>query len=147
MTLLRAEVGDSSSIATRPGVGTLLLLGDNSSANLEFIMVNGDCIICLGEFASIIVTAFYVLHMLMPHLLHVTISQQQTAHTEAAFIVADDHINLKTVLPKFYEHVSCNTRGNKKTLDHVYTNMAGADTATPLPHLRQSDHLFLFLSP
>ncbi|KAF7708686.1 hypothetical protein HF521_017743, partial [Silurus meridionalis] len=67
---------------------------------------------------------------------------------EAAFIVAGDfnHSNLKAVLPKFHQHVSCHTRGNK-TLDHVYTNMPGAYVATPLPHLGQSDHLSLFLTP
>ena len=80
--------------------------------------------------------------------LHTAISQQQTAHPEAAFIVAGDfnHSSLKTVLPKFRQHVSCPTRGNK-TLDHVYTNMANAYNAIPLPHLGQSDHLSLFLYP
>ena len=32
-------------------------------------------------------------------------------------------------------------------MDHVYTNIAGAYMATPLPHLGQSDHLSLFLTP
>ncbi|KAI4903872.1 hypothetical protein NFI96_022133, partial [Prochilodus magdalenae] len=35
----------------------------------------------------------------------------------------------------------------KKTLDHVYTSVADAYRATPLPHLEQSDHLSLFLLP
>ncbi|KAM8863327.1 uncharacterized protein AB9W97_018228 [Spinachia spinachia] len=80
--------------------------------------------------------------------LHAAISKQQTLHPEAAFIVAGDfnHSNLKTVLPKFHQHVSCPTRGDK-TLDHVYTNMADAYKADPLPHLGQSDHLSLFLLP
>lgn len=64
--------------------------------------------------------------------LHAAINKQQTTHPEAAFIVAGDfnHSNLKTVLPKFYQHVSCHTRGDK-TLDHVYTNIVEAYTATP----------------
>ncbi|KAK2868546.1 hypothetical protein Q7C36_000417 [Tachysurus vachellii] len=80
--------------------------------------------------------------------LYVAISKQQTVHPEAAFIVAGDfnHSNLKAVLPKFHQHVSCHTRGNK-TLDHVYTNMAGAYVVTPLHHLVQLDHLSLFLTP
>ena len=80
--------------------------------------------------------------------LHAAISKRQTSHPEAAFIVAGDfnHSSLKTVLPKFHQHVSCSTRG-VKTLDHVYTNMAGAYKAVPLPHLGQSDHLSLFLLP
>ncbi len=64
------------------------------------------------------------------------------------FIVVGDfnHSNLKTVLPKFHQHLSCHTRGDK-TLDHVYTNIAGAYIATSLAHLGQSDHLSLFLTP
>ncbi|KAF7711966.1 hypothetical protein HF521_000977 [Silurus meridionalis] len=34
-----------------------------------------------------------------------------------------------------------------KTLDQVYTNIPGAYTAIPLPHLGQSDHLSLFMLP
>ncbi|KAI4876772.1 hypothetical protein NFI96_015363, partial [Prochilodus magdalenae] len=41
---------------------------------------------------------------------------------------------------------SCTTRGHR-TLDKVYTNVANAYKATPLPHLGQSDHLSLFLLP
>ena len=32
-------------------------------------------------------------------------------------------------------------------MDHVYTNMADAYKAAPLPYLAQSDHLSLFLPP
>jgi len=80
--------------------------------------------------------------------LHAAISKLQTQHPEAAFIVAShfNHSNLKSVLPKCYQHVSCPTRGDK-TLDHVYTNVAEAYKAIPLPHLGQSDHLSLFLLP
>lgn len=104
------------------------------------------------EFTSTIVTAAYIppdanAKLAMKEL-HAAISKQQTSHPEAAFIVAGDfnHSNLKTVLPKFQQHVSCPTRG-AKTLDHVYTNMADAYKAVPLPHLGQSDHLSLFLIP
>ena len=53
---------------------------------------------------------------------------------------------LKTVLPKFHQHVKCATRG-ENTLDHVYSNIKHAYRATPLPHLGQSDHLSLLLFP
>lgn len=51
---------------------------------------------------------------------------------EAAFIVAGEfnQSNLKTVLPKFHQHVSCPTWGDKS-----YSNMADAYKAIPLPHL------------
>ncbi|KAK0154408.1 hypothetical protein N1851_003517 [Merluccius polli] len=76
------------------------------------------------------------------------IGKQQTSHPEAAFIVAGDfnHSNLKTVLPKFHQYVSCTTRGDKY-LDHVYSNMTNAYKAIPLPHLGQSDHLSWFSLP
>ncbi|XP_027858773.1 uncharacterized protein LOC114135555 [Xiphophorus couchianus] len=80
--------------------------------------------------------------------LYAAISKHQTKYPEAPFIVAGDfnHSNLKTVLPRFHQHVSCHTRGDK-TLDHVYSNLAGAYNLTPLPNIGQSDHLSLFLTP
>ena len=45
--------------------------------------------------------------------LHNAISKQQTLTPEAAFIVAGDfnYTNLKSLLPKLRQHVSCPTRG------------------------------------
>ena len=104
------------------------------------------------ELTSIILTAVYIppdanAKLAMKEL-YAAISKYQTKHPEAAFIVAGDfnHANLKTVLPRFHQHVSCHTRGDK-TLDHVYSNLAEAYKATPLPHIGQSDHLSLFLTP
>ncbi|MGL5101055.1 MAG: endonuclease/exonuclease/phosphatase family protein, partial [Plesiomonas sp.] len=128
-----------------------VIVGRHCSANLEFLMVKCRPFYLPREFTSTIIKAAYIppdadANLAMKEL-HVAISKQQTAHPEAAFIVAGDfnHSNLKTVLPKFHQHVSCHTRGNK-TLDHV-TNMAEAYAATPLPYLGQSDHLSLFLTP
>ena len=71
------------------------------------------------EFTSTIVTAAYIppdanAAFAMKEL-HNAISKQQTLTPEAAFIVAGDfnHSNLKSVLPKFRQHVSCPTRGDK----------------------------------
>ncbi|KAI4894227.1 hypothetical protein NFI96_006080 [Prochilodus magdalenae] len=76
------------------------------------------------------------------------ISKPQTDQPNGAFIVAGDfnHSDLRSGLPKFFQNVSCITRGHR-TLDKVYTNVANAYKATPLPHLGQSDHLSLFLLP
>ena len=73
--------------------------------------------------------------------LHDNISQLQTAHPEALYIVAGDFNKacLKSVLPKLYQHVDCATRGDS-TLDLVYTNIKTAYRATPLPHIGSSDH-------
>ena len=101
------------------------------------------------EFSRAIVTAAYIAPdanaKLAMKLLHTAISKWQTRHPEAAFIVAGDfnHSNLKTVLPKFRQHVSCPTREDK-TLDHVYSNMPDAYKTIPLP---QSDHISLYMMP
>ena len=60
--------------------------------------------------------------------LHAAISTQQTAHPEGAFIAAGDfkHSNLKSVLPKFYQHVSCPTRG-----DRIRCTQTAYTTPTP----------------
>lgn len=52
-----------------------------------------------------------------------TIGKLQSAHPDGILIVAGDfnHVNMRTVLPNFYQHVTC-------------------------LHLGQSDHLSLFLS-
>ncbi len=66
----------------------------------------------------------------------------------AFFIIAGDfnHANLKTVLPKFYQHVNFATRGNN-TLDFVYTTEKNAYKAVPRPHLGYSDHISVMLIP
>ncbi len=80
--------------------------------------------------------------------LHDSICKQQNKHPESFFIVAGDfnHSCLKAVLPKFYKNVDIKTRKNK-TLDQVYTNVPGAYKTYRSPHLGQSDHLSLFLTP
>ena len=48
------------------------------------------------------------------------VTKQQRAHPDGVHIIAGDfnQSNLKTVLPKFHQHVKCATRG-KNTLDHT----------------------------
>ncbi len=76
------------------------------------------------------------------------ISEQQTNTPTAFFILAGDftHANLKTVLPKFYQHVNFATRGNN-TLDFVYTTVKHAYKPNPAPHLGYSDHISVMLIP
>ncbi|KAI4881965.1 hypothetical protein NFI96_029691, partial [Prochilodus magdalenae] len=75
-------------------------------------------------------------------LLHGAISKQETAHQDAVFIVAGDfnHCNLRTVLPKYHQHVSCPTRENN-ILDQVYSNVRGGYKAAARPHFGRSDHI------
>ncbi len=76
------------------------------------------------------------------------LSEQKTNNPGGFFIIASDfnHANLKTVLPKFYQHVNFATRGNN-TLDFVYTTVKYAFKAEPRPHLGYSDHISVMLTP
>lgn len=127
-----------------------IITESHCSPNAEFLIVKCRPFYLPRELASAIVTAVYIPLDANAKLalkeLHAAISKQQTKHPEAAFIVAGDfnHANLKTVLPRFYQHVSCHTKGDR-TLGHVYSNIAGAYKATPLPHIGHSDHLCLSL--
>ncbi|KAK3562931.1 hypothetical protein QTP86_011615 [Hemibagrus guttatus] len=74
------------------------------------------------------------------------ICSQQCTYPDAVHIIAGDfnHADLKAVLPKFYQHVKCATRG-ANTLDKVYSNIKLGYRVRPLPHLGQSDHMSLLL--
>ncbi|KAK3511590.1 hypothetical protein QTP70_011216 [Hemibagrus guttatus] len=80
--------------------------------------------------------------------LYGAINELQNAHPDGLFIIAGDfnHANLKSVLPKFHQHVDFATRG-MNTLDLVYTNIPGAYRAEPRPHLGYSDHISVMLIP
>ncbi len=80
--------------------------------------------------------------------LYSAISEQQANNPDGFFILAGNfnHANLKTVLPKFYQHVNLATRGNN-TLDIVNTTVKNAYKAEPCPHLGYSDHIAVMLIP
>ncbi|KAK3557674.1 hypothetical protein QTP70_033516, partial [Hemibagrus guttatus] len=80
--------------------------------------------------------------------LYGAISELQNAHPNGLFLIAGDfnHVNLKSVLPKFHQYVDFATRGTN-TLDLVYTNIPGAYRAEPWPHLCYSDHISVMLIP
>ena len=78
--------------------------------------------------------------------LYQAISKEQAAHPDGFIILAGDfnHADLKTVLPKLYQHVDFPTRG-ANILDTVYTTKRGAYKACPLPHIGLSDHITVML--
>ncbi|KAK3510441.1 hypothetical protein QTP70_006851 [Hemibagrus guttatus] len=80
--------------------------------------------------------------------LYGAISELQNAHPDGLFIIAGDfnHVNLKSVLPKFHQHVDFATRG-VNMMDLVYTNIPGAYCTEPCPHLGYSDHISVMLIP
>ncbi|KAK3516522.1 hypothetical protein QTP70_019906 [Hemibagrus guttatus] len=80
--------------------------------------------------------------------LYGAISKLQNAHPDGLFTIAGDfkNANLKSVLPKFHQHVDFVTRG-VNALDLVYTNIPGVYHAEPCPHLSYSDHISFMLIP
>jgi hypothetical protein len=53
---------------------------------------------------------------------------------------------LKSVLPDFYQHVRCATRG-KKILQHLYSTHRDANKTLPHPPFGKSDHNSILLIP
>ncbi|KAI2646963.1 hypothetical protein H4Q32_030697 [Labeo rohita] len=104
------------------------------------------------EFTAIVIVAVYILPCANAkdalRELYSAISEQQTNNPDGFFIIAGDfnHANLKSVLPKFYQHVNFATKGNN-TLDLVYTTVKNAYKAEPRPHLGYSDHISVMLIP
>ena len=104
------------------------------------------------EFSAVILTAVYI----QPRAnattalrqLSDTVTKFENDHPDAASIVAGDfnHTNMKTVLPKYYQHVSCPTRGDK-ILDHCYSTIKNAYRSMPRPHYGRSDQSSVFLVP
>uniref|UniRef100_A0AAZ3R676 Alkylated DNA repair protein AlkB homologue 8 N-terminal domain-containing protein n=1 Tax=Oncorhynchus tshawytscha TaxID=74940 RepID=A0AAZ3R676_ONCTS len=80
--------------------------------------------------------------------LYLTLCKLESTYPEAAFIVAGDFnkANLKTRLPKLYQHIDCATRAGK-TLDHCYSNFRDAYKALPRPPFGKADHNSILLLP
>jgi len=117
-----------------------IIIDHHCSPDLEFMSVKCCPFFLPRELTVVIVTAVYIppqANVNTPlSLLLDPINHQQQAHPGGVHIVAGDFnkAKLKSVLPKFYQHVKCPTRG-KNTLDHVYSNIKHAYRAIPLPHL------------
>lgn len=123
-----------------------------STLNIEALMVRCHPFYLPQELSVIIIVAVYVApdangRKAMEEL-HDIISTQQTAHLDAFFITAGDYnqASLTSVLPKFHQHVNFATRGSN-TLDLVYTNIKDSHRAAPLPHIGNSNHLAVMLTP
>ena len=80
--------------------------------------------------------------------LYKEISKQETTHPEAALLVAGDFNagKLKSVIPNFYQHVKCATRG-KTTLDHLYSTHRDAYKALPRRPFGTTAHNSILLIP
>ncbi len=80
--------------------------------------------------------------------LYRNISEQETAHPDAAFVVTGDFnkANFRTIAPKYFQHVTINTRGDR-TLDHCYSPFRDAYKSLPRPPFGKSDHSSVLLLP
>ena len=108
------------------------------SPDLEFLTIKCRPHYLPREFSSIIITAVYIPPQadtsMALNKLYLTLCKLETIYPEAAFIVAGDFnkANLKTRLPKFYQHIDCATRGGK---------------ALPRPPFGKADHDSILLIP
>ncbi|XP_058650447.1 uncharacterized protein LOC131551470 [Onychostoma macrolepis] len=162
LTCYRADRDSSLSGKTRGG-GLCVYINKNwcnnagvvtkhCSSLVEFMFVKRRPFYLPREFTAIVIVAVYIPPCANAkdalRELYSAISEQQTNNPDGFFIIAGDfnHANLKTVLPKFYQHVNFATRGNN-TLDFVYTTVKSAYKAEPRPHLGYSDHISVMLIP
>ena len=128
------------------------IISSDCSPSLEHIMIRCRPFYLPREFTSVVLTAVYVPahadNNTALEELYGVIERTETSRPEAAFIVAGDFnsANMKKVLPKYYQHVSCPTRGGN-TLDHVYSPFRNGYKALPRPPFGKSDHVSLLLLP
>ncbi len=106
------------------------------------------------EFTAIIITAVYIPPQANTDQalkeLYGNISEQETTHPDAAFVVTGDFnkANL-TIAPKYFQHITINTRGDR-ILDHCYSPFAlhcYAYKSLPRPPFGKSDHSSVLLLP
>ncbi|KAL0149831.1 hypothetical protein M9458_054879 [Cirrhinus mrigala] len=156
LTCCRADRDSSLSGKTRGGglcvyinkewCNNAAVVTKNCSSLVEFMFVKCRPFYLPWEFTAIVIVAVYIPPCANAkdalRELYSAISEQQTNNPDGFFIIAGDfnHANLKSVLPKFYQHVNFATRGNN-TLDFVYTTNKNAYRAEPRPHLGYSDHI------
>ncbi len=104
------------------------------------------------EFTAIIITAVYIPPQANTDQaikeLYKNISEQETTHPDAAFIFTGDFnkANFRTIAPKYFQHVTINTRGDR-TLDHCYSPFRDAYKSLPRPPFGKSDHSSVLLLP
>ncbi|XP_051956747.1 uncharacterized protein LOC127625478 [Xyrauchen texanus] len=129
-----------------------MLVSSYCSSLVELVTVRCRTFYLPWEFTTVIITGVYIppsanaKEVLSE--LYGAMSELQNAHPDGLFIVTGDfnHVNLKTVLPKFHQYVDFATSG-AKMLDLFYTNIPGAYRAEPRPHLGYSDHISVMLIP
>ncbi|XP_047657966.1 uncharacterized protein LOC113651947 isoform X2 [Tachysurus fulvidraco] len=122
------------------------------SPDLEFLMLLCRPFWLPREFTAVIITAVYIPPQANTDQalkeLYRNISEQETAHPDAAFIVTGDFnkANFRTIAPKYLQHITINTRGDR-ILDPCYSPFRDAYKSLPRPPLGKSDHSSILLLP
>ncbi len=90
----------------------------------------------------------FINHILQMKELYRIISEQESAHPDAAFVITGDFnkANFRTIAPKYFQHVTINTRGDR-TLDHCYSPFRDAYKSLPRQPFGKSDHSSVLLLP
>lgn len=128
------------------------ILSRSCSPDLEHLSILCRPFYLPREFSAVIPIAVYIppqantISALSS--LHDVISKHLSDHPDAALLVIGDFnkANLKQVLPHFFQHISCPTRG-ERTLDHCYSPFKDAYKASSLPAFGKSDHAAVMLLP
>jgi len=81
-------------------------------------------------------------------ILYRNISEQETTHPDAAFIITGDFnkANFRTIAPKYFQHITINTRGDR-VLDHCYTSFQDTYKSLPRQPFGKSNHSSVLLLP
>eukprot|EP00061_Rhincodon_typus_P010038 g34010.t1 len=100
-------------------------LASHFSPDLEYLTVKCHPYNLLQEFTSAILIAAYIPPH--PYVIYTATNTLETKFPEALFLVAEDfnQTNLKRVLPKYHQHISCPTR-EPNILDHCYMTIKDA---------------------
>ncbi len=128
------------------------ILSRSCSPHLEHLSIICRPFYLPREFSLIIVTAVYIPPQADTGLalskLHGVLRGYINKHPHAAFIIAGDFNKtyLRQVMPNFYQHASCPTRG-QNTLDHCYSQFKNVYNACSLLTFDKSDHAAIFLTP
>ncbi|KAK3561861.1 hypothetical protein QTP86_017474, partial [Hemibagrus guttatus] len=129
-----------------------VLVSSFCSSLVEFVTVRCRPFYLPREFTTVFIVGVYIPPSANAKEalceLYRAISKLQNAHPDGLFIIAVhfNHANLKSVLPKFHQHVDFATR-EVIALDLVYTNIPGAYHEEPRSHLGYSDHISVMLIP
>ncbi len=118
------------------------------SPDLEFNMLLCRPFWLPRDFTAIIITAVYIPPQANTDRAHEelygNISEQETVHPDAAFVVTGDFnkANFRTIAPKYFQHI--NTHGDR-VLDHCYFPFRDVYKSLPRPPFGKSDHSSVLL--